>query len=365
MRVMKKITNNGIFTFIILLVILSILVSFMSGGILGNDFWWHIKIGEYICDTGIVPRTDIFSWYGIEHNIEWTAHEWLGDVILYKIFSFGGEVAIFCFSILVAAVLNVLIWIEVQKYICDKSGFVIYFLIAFAMACSLFVYGRPQIFGFLFLYAELKVLYSFINNTMSREIFFIPLIAFLWSNIYGGSSNLSYLICGIFIVSSLHDFKFGKIEGTKLDKRALTILSVVTIFTIGAIMINPIGLQVLKYPYINLSDAISMSFISEWKAPDAKLIGNLILFFVPIALTIIGFIHTERTIKLLDVMISFTFIFLFLRSVRFIILWYIVAAVFSVKYMPDGPKIKIEGIKTRIVLTLGFIKIIIIRKMKK
>lgn len=352
MRAMKKITNNGVFVFIFLLVVLSILVTFMSGGILGNDFWWHIKVGEYICDVGSVPRNDIFSWYGIEHNIEWVAHEWLGDVILYKIFSIGGEVAIFCFSILMAVVLNILIWIETKKYIYDKSVFIFYYLVAFAITCSLFFYGRPQIFGFFCVYAELKILCSFVNNTRSRGIFFIPLIALLWSNIYGGSSNLSYILCCIVAVGSLFNFNLGKIEGTKLDKKALVSLLIVTICTVGALIINPIGLQVLKYPYENLSDSVSMSFISEWKAPDAKLIGNLILFFVPIALTVIGFIHTEKKIKLLDLLMSFVFVFLFLRSVRFIMLWYIAAALFSVRYLPDGPKIKIEGVKTRIVLFL-------------
>ena len=97
MKAMKKVTNNNLLCFVLLALTLSILITFMSNGILGNDFWWHVKVGEYVCNTGSVPQTDIFSWYGMEHNIGWTAHEWLGDVILYGIHTLGGEVAIFGF----------------------------------------------------------------------------------------------------------------------------------------------------------------------------------------------------------------------------------------------------------------------------
>lgn len=352
MQSKEKTTNNTILSLILLFLTVSILIVFMSDGILGNDFWWHVKVGEYVCNTGIVPQSDIFSWYGMEHNIEWTAHEWLGDVLLYGIYALGGEIAIFCFCILMAVIFNVLIWCEVKRHIQTKMGSVFYLLLALAVTSTLFFYGRPQIFGFIFVYAELKILYAFITNPRCKTVFLIPLIAALWSNIYGGSSNLSYILCGVFLVGSLFEFKLGKIEAERIDKRARIILLIITVLTIGAITLNPIGIHVLTYPYENLSDSVSMSFISEWKAPDAKLIGNLLLFFLPVALTIIGFIHTEKKIKFLDLLVNFVFVFLFLRSVRFIMLWFIAVAFTSIKYLPEGPKINIEGKKTRIVLSV-------------
>lgn len=350
MKAMKKITNNNLLCFILLALTLSVLITFMSNGILGNDFWWHVKVGEYVCNTGIVPQTDIFSWYGIGQNIEWTAHEWLGDVILYRIHALGGDVAIFGFCIFMAALFNVLIWREMKGYIQTKIGTIFYLLLTLAVTCTMFFYGRPQIFGFFFVYAELKILYTFITNPRCKTVFFIPFITVLWSNIYGGSSNLSYILCGIFFVGSLFEFKTGKIEAEKIDRKARIILLIITVLTVGAVALNPTGIHVLTYPYENLSDSVSMSFISEWKAPDAKLLGNLLLFFVPVALTIIGFIHTEKRIKFLDLFVNLIFVLLFLRSVRFIMLWFIVAAFTSPAYLPEGPKVNVEGKKTRTVL---------------
>lgn len=60
------------------------------------------------------------------------------------------------------------------------------------------------------------------------------------------------------------------------------------------IVINPIGLKVLAYPYVNLSDSLSMTVISEWQAPDAKLIGNLVLYFLPIVVMSIGIISRKK-----------------------------------------------------------------------
>lgn len=202
------------------------------------------------------------------------------------------------------------------------------------------------------MYAELKILYAFITNPRSKTVFLIPLITVLWSNIYGGSSNLSYIMCCAFLIGSLFEFKIGKIEAMSIGKKMRTTLLIVTVLTIGAVMINPIGFHVLTYPYVNLSDSVSMRFISEWKTPDAKLIGNLLLFFIPVALTIIGFIHTDKKIKFLDLLVNFIFVFLFLRSVRFIMLWFIAAIFTSLEYLPDGPKVRIEGQKNRIVLSV-------------
>lgn len=352
MKTKDRLSSGKIINIGVLFLALSALFIFMSSSISGNDFWWHIKVGEYVCETKSVPRSDIFSWYGIENNISWTAHEWLGDVILYAVFSLGGESSIYLFCVTAALVLNLLIWLEVKKYINNKLICSFFVLLCFSVTSSLFFYGRPQLFGFFFVYAEIKILYRFLQNSKSKGIYFIPLIAVLWSNIYGGSSNLSYVLCLLILISSLFDFNFGEIIGKKLDKRALSILFIVTIFTAAAIVVNPIGLKVLTYPYTNLSDSLSMATISEWKAPDAKLFGNVILFFAPIALSVVGFIQSEKKILFTDLLLMMGFVFLFLRSVRFIMLWYIVAAFVCFKYFPNGPKIDTESAKSKLIFSI-------------
>ena len=57
-------------------------IFFISLGCNGNDYWWHFKIGEYITNTGEIPKTGVFSWYAIENNLKWISHEWGFEYIL-------------------------------------------------------------------------------------------------------------------------------------------------------------------------------------------------------------------------------------------------------------------------------------------
>ena len=86
-----------------------------------------------------------------------------------------------------------------------------------------------------------------------------------------------------------------------------------------------------------------MSFIQEWHSPDAKEIGHLILFFLPIFIMSIGLISSEKKIRLIDVVVMCIFLLLFFRSVRFIILWYIAADFYAFRYVPESKMKDITG----------------------
>ena len=85
-----KNTNTRYFYFYILFALcVGILSIMMSYGISGNDFWWHIKSGEWIVENKAFPREGIFSWMAMDKHLKWYAHEWLAQVIYYGIYSLG------------------------------------------------------------------------------------------------------------------------------------------------------------------------------------------------------------------------------------------------------------------------------------
>ncbi|MDE5586898.1 MAG: hypothetical protein K2I72_00840, partial [Bacilli bacterium] len=57
----------------------------------GSDFYWHLKVGEYISSHHKIPFTDIFSWYGSNNHLPWISHEWLFEVFIYQFFHFGKQ----------------------------------------------------------------------------------------------------------------------------------------------------------------------------------------------------------------------------------------------------------------------------------
>lgn len=167
---------------IIFAVVMIALIYCFSEGICGNDFWWHIKAGEWICEHGYIPKTDIFSWYGIQKGIPWTMHEWMAEVIFYQIYRCAGEAGIYMFSFAAAVIMLVLLWMQARERIMKNvliSG--VFFGIASVILYAFF-YGRPHIFSFFLLYFELKCLYGFWENQKSKWIYLIPVLACLWSN---------------------------------------------------------------------------------------------------------------------------------------------------------------------------------------
>lgn len=334
-----------------------------SNGISGNDFWWHVKVGQWICTNRQIPTSDIFSWYGVEMNIPWTAHEWLSDVVYYAIHRFSGNIGIYIFSISAALSMIILLWKTAATYIKENVLISGLFFALLSVVTSSFFYGRPHVFGFFFLYIELKLLYEFLENQESKKIYFIPLIACLWSNFHGGSSVLSYLLCIIFLLTGLIKCDYGRVVAERLEKKALIRLGIVTACTIVAILVNPIGLKVLIYPFMNQGDKLMISIISEWQAPDAKSFGAIIMYFLPILLISIGFVTENKKIRLIDLLMKGMFLFLFFRSVRFIILWYIVAIFYGFRYMPKCKVKEVTKKAEKIIIVLFMLFLLLLAGM--
>lgn len=324
--------------------VVGVLMWYFSQGILGNDFWWHVKVGEWICENDQIPIQDIFSWYGIEKQLPWTAHEWLSDVIYYHILLNTGEAGVFFFCLGSALLMAFLIMKQVKEQLKENVVIGSVYFLFLSVVLSLFFYGRPHIFSFFLLFFELKILYEYMQKPETKKIYALPIIACLWSNLHGGSSNLTYLLCFVVLVVSMLEFEWGRLYCKRLPRKSIIRLAVVNVLAIVGVMINPIGLQVLTFPYSSIGDKLMMSEITEWIAPDAKEFAQLLIYFLPIILMTVGIVVKETKVRLIDILVMGMFLYLFLRSARFIMLWYIAAAFYAFPYLP---KCKLTDIKTK------------------
>jgi hypothetical protein len=59
------------------------------------DLWWHLRTGQLIVDTGLVPHSDPFSF--TRAGSPWVSHEWLSEVVFYEIWKFAGAVGLIIF----------------------------------------------------------------------------------------------------------------------------------------------------------------------------------------------------------------------------------------------------------------------------
>ena len=61
---------------------------------LDHDTWWHLRIGQFIANSGTVPETDPISRMGIEGAAPWQAYSWLYEWALFRCFEIGGNAGV-------------------------------------------------------------------------------------------------------------------------------------------------------------------------------------------------------------------------------------------------------------------------------
>lgn len=339
---------------IIMIVIGSFLI---SKSLVMNDAYWHIKCGENILKT--FPNITIYnSW--VYPNKKWTAHEWLFDIIIYKISSISMNLMVLTFVIIYVITIALIIYFSgiASK---NKDIPVFYTCIVFGIqiiSMSLAASARPQAYSNLFLVLTIVILVKSLKN---EKLLFITIpLTILWSNIHGGTVNIIYFLTFVFIVCNSFNLDVGKIQFKRAPKKWLITSVVVFISQLLAICINPFGLDMLLYPYENMADKLMVQNVVEWAAPDAKETYILIMFILPMLLGLVSLIQTEKRIHSYDIAIYFMFIILFMRSIRFFSYLAIAQTLLIYKYAFQFNIIKMSKIKNNKLKILDNISMLII-----
>jgi len=317
------------------------LISIFSFGF-GCDYFWHVKAGEYIVTNLEIPYHDVFSWYGISKNLYWMSHEWLSEIVLfgYKyLFKSSGPIL---FNISIYSLLVAVLFIF-NKENCKKNNvFTFIWALLGTIVFSRVMLPRPHMISYVLLTFSVYILFDNFKNKDSTKIYFLPLISMLWANFHGGSSNLPYVLCFIFLIVGLFKFKFCKIEAERINKKQIQKYLICGILSILAISINPHGVKMITYPYINMGDSLMISSIMEWASPslnNVKDYGD----FALLGTIILSMIVTKKKIKLIDLIVTGAFLVLGFKSLKFIPLLYIVST-FTVFNFVDEFKLDIPNL---------------------
>ena len=191
-------------TYVIILVFILAISIFLSLFMLReSDYFWHIKAGEYMFKHGFLKK-DIFSWS--VRGKYWMSHEWLFEIIIFKLFQLFNNFSIYIYVLSSLICLNILI-ISINKNKYLKN---IYFSTIWICISSILITistPRPQILSLILFCLTIFLLYDLYENENSKKIYFLPFISLIWANIHGGSSNLPYILCFIFLIISSINIK--------------------------------------------------------------------------------------------------------------------------------------------------------------
>ncbi len=277
-----------------------------------SDFFWHIKAGEYIFKNGIL-REDIFSWF--VNGKYWMSHEWLFEVIIYVLkLLFSKSYMLIYVGVCLLSLLLILFLGNKDDYLKNIPFTLFWIILSFILV--VFLQVRPHLLSFIFVAITIWFCYELYRNENSKKIYFLPIISILWSNIHGGSSNLSYLFCLIFFISGLFSFKFSKIEAVKINKRQIKKYLLVMFLCMIGVCINVHGFKMFTYPYLNMLDTVMLNNIAEWQ-PTTLSNPQHYLYFVLLLIIVFIMLFSKKKILFIDFILLGVSAFLGLKSIRF------------------------------------------------
>jgi len=225
------------------------------------DMWWHLKTGEIIWTTHTIPTTDLFS-YTTNHHA-YVPHEWLAQLLIYGAYRFAGYPGLMLWLCFFTASL-----LLAGYYLCTvysgnaKTGFLGALTIWLFSTIGLSV--RPQMIGYLLLVVECLLLHLGRTRTPRWFLTLPPLFA-IWVNCHG-SFFLGIIVAGVFLFSSLFNFRKGSLVALPWQPHSRHLLLVSLILSIAALFLNPIGVRQTVYPLMTmLYQPIGLSQVDEWK----------------------------------------------------------------------------------------------------
>ena len=224
------------------------------------DFWFHLKTGEYILTTGMIPRTEAFSF--THYGAPWIAHGWLSGVTFYAIYSKLGLNALkFIFAILIALAF----WIVYKR--CNSHPFVSSLATLLGVWTLLPNIGvRPRVFTILLSSVSLALLARYARRGTGKEIWWLVPIMVLWVNLHGGFF-IQLLLIGLTITGILID---AWANGEKIGPLwpRLRTLSLVLLACAVAVLLNPYGARLYISPIRVLQSPVFMDLVVDFISPD-------------------------------------------------------------------------------------------------
>lgn len=218
------------------------------------DFWWHLRTGQFIVDTGSIPHGDIFSYTNAGQP--WITHEWLSEVIIHGLYRLGS------FPLLILAFSGVITFAFTLAYIrCDGKPYVAALAILLAALATAPTWGvRPQMLSLL-----LMSVYLYVLERQKHVWLLVPLMI-LWVNLHSGYA-LGLMLVGAYllggVVEHLPDLRAQLNLGSPLGRLALVLA-----LCAAAVLINPNGASMYIYPFETLTSHAMQAYIQEWFSPD-------------------------------------------------------------------------------------------------
>ncbi len=267
--------------------VLVMLFGLTARPILVPDFWWHLRTGQYMVETGGIPRSDPFSFTST--GKEWVTHEWGSEVLMYWIYQAAGWGGlILAFSIIITTSF-VLVYRR-----CAGKPFVAGIALLLGALATAPVWGvQPQMITMLLVSVFLCLLEKYSTESGSngaeagratRHLWWMPPLTVLWVNLHGGYLLAPALVLLVAVGLALDEWvgspsqrdawgRSPQQASTRSSRlfagiRRATPLLVVAVLCTAAIAVSPHGTRMYSYPFETLGSEVMAENLRDWLSPN-------------------------------------------------------------------------------------------------
>ncbi len=297
-----------------------------------NDFWWHLKIGEYIYTNHNILTTNMFAWT-LPSDQPFFYAAWLAELLFYILYRLGNiDLIITVRTILI----GVTLWlVAAEAHRRSRSWRIA--AIAIAILCPITINNlivRTQIWAWLPFITTYIVLKRYTEGNIGWHwLLLCPLSMIYWVNVHG-SFILGLILIGAFFLGETF---------TKLIKqeKALNWHQIGWIGSTGilsglAVLVNPRFTAIVGYTFNLLTNPPSQQLIEEWQSPTPHGIAN-ISFYLGILLFIIILAYSRYRLTPTEIILFAGFLWLAWSGQRYVIWYGIIVSPILAREIKDLP----------------------------
>jgi hypothetical protein len=220
-----------------------------------GDAGWHIRTGEYVLDSGAVPRQDLFSFS--KEGQPWFAWEWLADVLFALVWRWAGMKGLVLLAGTVISLAAILLFRNMLRR--GAGGLEALLVLLFGVgASSIHFLARPHIFTLLLLPVTMLLLERDRERNSALVWLLVPLTA-LWTNLHGGFLagilTTGLLAAGCALARQWRDaMRYGALAGA----------------CGAASLVNPYGYQLHAHIAAYMRSDWIRSVVDEFQSPNFR-----------------------------------------------------------------------------------------------
>ncbi|MGA7733086.1 MAG: hypothetical protein WCD37_17650 [Chloroflexia bacterium] len=277
------------------------------------DFWWNVKSGEIMMQTGRFLGTDVLTWSPVREP--YSNPQWGSQLLFYWAFSVSPYLLLTVRALIITATVGLLLWLCTWRSGSLRAGSVATIVAYFAAWTN---YGmRPQLFAFLPFVAFLFLLER--KDTDSKWLPLLVPIMILWVNVHG-SFFLGVAMLGIYGFGTLLE-KVRSEEGRAWFRSRAAGWQTLWFALAGlASLLNPYTAGIYSYFFAATNDPIARALNAEWQSPTIYT-GTGQLFILQVAVLLTSIYLGKRRLRPTEILLIGAFGYLALTSLRNVMWW--------------------------------------------